>query len=150
MNDAALQRALAIAGCCDTIARAARLADLQQHEAFAALFTADAELQRPGGGWLRGREAILAAYRERPADRLTRHLVAGTVVDLLADGEATALTTVLLWSGQRSDAEGPSGRPVRGPRRIGEFDDRLRRGDDGVWRIVRRQACFVLHEGEGA
>lgn len=148
--DAELRRATAIAGCCDTIARAARLADLQQHEAFAALFTEDAELQRPGGAWLRGREAILAAYRERPAERLTRHLIAGTVVDLLADGDAAALSTVLLWSGVRTDPDGPSGRPVRGPRRVGEFDDRLRRGDDGVWRIVRRHACFVLHEGEGA
>lgn len=148
--DDELRRAATIAGCCDTIARAARLADLQQHEAFAALFTEEAELQRPGGAWLRGREAILAAYRERPAERLTRHLIAGTVVDLLADGDAAALSTVLLWSGVRTDPDGPSGRPARGPRCVGEFDDRLRRGDDGVWRIVRRQARFVLHEGEGA
>lgn len=149
MNAAELRRALAIVGCCDTIARAARLADLQKHDAFVALFTEDAQLQRPGGEWLYGREAIRAAYGERPAQRLTRHLVAGTVVDLHAGNEATALSTVLLWSGRLTDAEGPFGRRAHGPQRIGEFDDRLRRGDDGVWRIARRQARFVLHTGEG-
>jgi hypothetical protein len=29
----------------------------------------------------------------------------------------------------------------------GEFEDRLRRGDDGRWRIGHRVARFLLHAG---
>lgn len=140
-----IRRTLAAAACRDTIARAARLTDLNEHEAFAELFTQDAQLQRPGGETLHGRAAIVAAYRARPPDRITRHLVGSSVVDLLADDEARAVSMVLLWSGHRTDAAGPFGRPAQGPAIVGEFDDLLRRETDGRWRIARRQASFVLH-----
>jgi ketosteroid isomerase-like protein len=133
------------AACRDTLARAARLTDLQDHEGFAAMFAEDAELVRPSGALLRGRAAILAAYRERPAQRLTRHLLAGTVIDVLASDEATAFTTVLLFSGNGHDVLGPQGRPARGPVIVGSFDDVLRPGIDGRWLIYRRRASFDLH-----
>jgi hypothetical protein len=139
------ERWLVAAACCDTVARTARLTDLHEHEAFAALFTDDAELQRPDGSVLRGRAAILSAYRARPADRLTRHLVAGTVVDVVANDEACAASGVLLWRGHQDDPPGPFGRLAHGPAVVGEFDDHLRRGPDGRWRIARRLARFVLH-----
>lgn len=132
------------AACRDTLARAARLTDLQDHAGFVAQFTEDAELVRPGGAQLRGREAILAAYRERPPQRLTRHLLAGTVVDVLSASEATAFTTVLLFSGDLQDALGAQGRPARGPAIVGSFDDVLRAGPNGQWQIARRRASFDL------
>ncbi len=132
------------AACRDTLARAARLTDLQDHEGFVAQFAEDAELVRPGGAVLRGHAAILAAYRERPAQRLTRHLLAGTVVDVLGPDEAAAFTTVLLFSGDLKDALAPQGRPARGPAIVGSFDDLLRPGTDGRWRITRRRASFDL------
>lgn len=138
------------AACRDTVARSARLADLHDHEALASLFTEDAELQRPGGEVLRGRAAIQAAYGARPAHRLTRHLVAGTVVDLRTNDEACAISAVLLWNGSLDDAAGPFGRPAHAPAVVGEFDDLLRRCADGCWRIVRRHARFVLHDAAGA
>lgn len=135
------------AACRDTIARAARLVDLQDYEGFAALFTEDGVLQRPGGEPLVGREAIVAAYRARPASRITRHLLAGTVVDLLAPDEAQAYSSVLLWVGDEADAIGPQGRPARGAQVAGEFEDRLRLCADGRWRISHRIARFLLHAG---
>ena len=142
-------RWLVVAACTDTVARSARLTDQQAHDAFAALFTADAELQRPGGERLLGREAICEAYRARPANRLTRHLVAGTVVDVVSVDEARAVSTVLLWSGSHDDVPGPQGRPARGNAIMGEFDDVLRREADGCWRIALRRASFVLHAAAG-
>lgn len=131
--------------CRDTVERAAHLADLPDPAGLAALFTEDAVLQRPSGDTLVGRAAIQAAYAARPAQRITRHLVAGTVVTLRADGEAHALSSVLLCSGSLDDPPGPQGRPMRGPPVVGEFDDLLRRGADGRWRIARRTARFLLH-----
>ena len=133
--------------CRDTIARAARLVDLQDYEGFAALFTEDGVLQRPGGEPLHGRAAMVAAYRARPATRITRHLLAGTVVDVLSADEALAHSAVLLWVGDQADEPGPNGRPARGAQVAGEFEDRLRRCDDGGWRIAHRVARFVLHAG---
>lgn len=137
------------AACLDTIARAARMVDRQDYEAFAALFTEDGVLQRPGGEPLQGRSAIVAAYRARPASRITRHLLGGTVVDVLSADEALAFSNVLLFAGDSADAAGPSGRPARGPQVAGEFEDRLRRCDDGRWRIAHRIARFTLHAGGG-
>lgn len=135
------------AACRDTVARAARLVDTQDYEGFAALFTEDGVLQRPGGEPLQGRAAMVAAYRARPASRITRHLLGGTVVDVLSADEALACSTVLLFVGDSADAAGPNGRQTRGPQVAGEFEDRLRRCDDGRWRITHRVARFVLHAG---
>lgn len=131
--------------CSDTVERAAHLADLPDPAGFAALFTHDAVLQRPSGDTLVGRAAIQAAYAARPAHRMTRHLVAGTVVEPLTASQATALSTVLLCSGSQDDPPGPQGRPMCGPPVVGEFDDLLRREADGRWRIARRTARFLLH-----
>ena len=136
--------------CRDTITRTARRVDAQDYEGFAALFTEDGVLQRPGGEPLAGRAAIVAAYRARPASRITRHLLAGTVVDVQSADEAIAFSNVLLWAGDSGDEAGASGRPARGPQVAGEFEDRLRRCDDGQWRINHRVARFVLHTGGSA
>ena len=135
------------AACRDTIARAARRVDAQDYEGFAALFTEDGVLERPGGEPLEGRGARGAAYNARPASRITRHLLGGTVVDVLSADEALAFSNVLLFIGDSADAAGPHGRPARGPQVAGEFQDRLRRCDDRRWRIAHRVARFVLHAG---
>lgn len=139
-----LQRLLAEDACRRLVLQAAHCADHHDADGLAALFTADAVLQRPQGAPLRGREAIRAAYAARPPDRLTRHLVTQTRVSLVSPTEATAHSLVMLWSGSTEDAEGPQGRPARGPALVGEFDDRLVLGPDG-WAFARRVARFVLH-----
>lgn len=131
--------------CRDTVLRAARAQDLQDWDALASHFTDDAQLLRPGGEALQGRDAIRAAYAARPPQRFTRHLVVSTIVDAEGDGQARAHSTVLLWAGHTDDPEGPQGRPASGPQLLGEFDDRLRREADGRWRIAERLARFVLH-----
>lgn len=133
------------AACRDTIVRAARLADQGNADGLAALFTEDAELQRPNGALLQGRAAIAAAYAARPAHRISRHLLATPLVDVEAPDVARAHTLVLLASGDAQDASGPQGRPWHGALVVGCFEDRLRLGPDGHWRLWRRQAHFELH-----
>ncbi len=138
-----LERLLAEQACRDLVARAVQCTDSHRHEDFAACFAADAVLTRPGGEPLAGREAILASYRTRPADRITRHLVTSTVVTLESATHARGLSCVLLWSGEAADAQGPSGRPAR-RQVMGEFDDVFTLTAEG-WRIARRDARFLLY-----
>lgn len=142
-DSSSLDRLLAEQACRDLVVRAAHCTDSQRHEDFAALFAPDAVLIRPGGEPLRGREAILASYRARPAGRITRHLITSSAIELTSSVSARGLSYVLLWSGESADAESASGRLVR-RQVMGEFDDDFTLTDEG-WRIARREARFVLY-----
>ncbi|MBT0962930.1 nuclear transport factor 2 family protein [Denitromonas iodatirespirans] len=130
--------------CRTLVLRAAARADGGDAEGLAALFAEDGMLVRPDGIRLQGREAIRAAYAARPAERLTRHVVSNTLVEIVSPTEAQACSYVLLWSGSLADPAGPRGRPAHGLPVLGEFDDRFALTPDG-WRILHREARFVLH-----
>jgi hypothetical protein len=132
------------AACRRLVLQAAAHTDANRPAELAALFTADAVLIRPNAAPLHGPDAIRDAYASRPADRISRHLVTGTRVDVQSADEAHATSLVLVWFGSTDDAPGPKGRPVRGEQAVGEFDDHFVRTTDG-WRIARREARFVLH-----
>ncbi|MEO8807028.1 MAG: nuclear transport factor 2 family protein [Burkholderiaceae bacterium] len=143
-----VEHLLAQQACRDLVLRAAACTDAQDHEGFAELFELDGELVRPGARVLRGREEIVASYRARPAERITRHLVSNTLVELLTQTQARATSCVLLWSGTSTDASGPFGRPAHGRQVVGEFDDLFTLTTAG-WRIARREARFVLFKEDG-
>ena len=144
----AIERLIAESACRALAIAAAEAVDHQDHAAFAALFAPDGVLVRPDGSLLQGRAAIHAAYAARPSERLTRHLICNHRVDLAAEGSARSRCTVLLWSGRRSDAETPKGRPADALQQVGEIDDELMLTPVG-WRIARREARFILHTGHG-
>jgi len=131
------------AACRRLVLQAAAFADAHRPAELAALFSADAVLVRPNAAPLHGPEAIHEAYTNRAPERISRHLVTGTLVEVLSADEAHAKSTVLLWLGSTDDPAGPKGRPVR-EQVLGEFDDRFVRTAAG-WRIARRDARFVLH-----
>lgn len=139
-----LQRLLIENACRGLVQQAATFADAHEPDRFAACFTDDAVLVRPNAQPLQGREAIRQAYAQRPAARLTRHLVIGTQVKLESPQAAQARSSVLLWTGSQADAPGPQGRPAQPPQVLGEFDDHCVLTPDG-WRIARRDARFILH-----
>lgn len=141
-----LQRLLIQDACRELVLRAAECADAHDAAGLAALFMPEGVLRRPGGQPLVGRAAIEAAYAQRPRDRITRHLVTNTRVEVESETAARAHSRVLLWAGSTADAEGPQGRPLRGPQLVGEFADRFVHTDAG-WRIASRDASFVLHAG---
>lgn len=132
--------------CRTLIETSVRHVDAGAAQAFAALFTEDAVLVRPNGSQLEGRSAIQAAYAQRAADRITRHLVANVAVTLEADGRARAHSDVLLWTASTPDEADPVfGRRADARQLVGEFDDQLVKDAGGEWRLQRRQARFVMH-----
>jgi uncharacterized protein (TIGR02246 family) len=146
---ALLERHIAESACRDVVRRAALKLDANDLDGFASLFTRDAVVMRPGKEPLRGVEALLESYRSRPASHMTRHLVAGSVIELRAPDEAHAISNVLLWTAAGDDSPGPFGRRAQSRQVVGEFEDTLRLCSDGLWRIAHRQARFVLHVETG-
>lgn len=153
MNDA-MERLLAQQACRDLVVQAAACADAGDPQALARLFAADAVLVRPHAPPLQGRDAILEAYGQRAAGRLTRHLVTNTWVEFDAPDLARARSYVLLWSGDPASPaspdgldglDGPDGLRAQPRQRVGEFADQFARQPDGRWLIQRREARFVLH-----
>ena len=142
---ALVERHIAEAACRDVVRRAAMKLDANDLEGFASLFTRDAVVVRPGKEPLRGVEALVESYRSRPAGHMTRHLVAGSIVDMRAPDEAHAISSVLLWTAVPDSAPGPFGRRAQSRQVVGEFEDTLRLCSDGLWRIAHRHARFLLH-----
>jgi len=140
----ALQRLLIHEACRELVLRSVECTDAHDAAGLAALFAPDGVLRRPTGQPLVGRAAIEAAYAQRPRERITRHLVTNTLVEVESATSAAARSRVLLWAGSTEDADGPQGRPLRGPQLVGEFDDRFVLTGEG-WRFASRDASFVLH-----
>jgi SnoaL-like domain len=139
-----MQSLLIERACSRLVLLAAEHADHHRPAEFAAVFAVDAVLSRPNAEPLQGREAIRAAYAQRPASRITRHLVTNIRVEVLSATEARASSLVLLWAGSADDEAGPRGRPAQAGQVVGAFDDRFALTPEG-WRIAARQASFLLH-----
>jgi ketosteroid isomerase-like protein len=130
--------------CSKLILRVAAFADAGHATRLAALFTTDGVLVRPSAAPVEGRQAIEASYAERPTNRITRHLITNTLVDVESASRAQAVSLVLLWSASADDEPDLRGRRTRGPQVVGEFHDTLALTDEG-WRIARREARFLMH-----
>ena len=142
----ALAQLQAQSQCRDLLVQAAEAVDLQHHEAFAACFTEDATLQRPGGAPLLGRAAILASYAQKNPDRLTQHLLCNHRVRLESEGVAESVCKVLLYVSDRQRPLDAQGRAADAQHHVGVFQDRLLLTPEG-WRIANRQAWFEPKPG---
>ena len=140
-----LQRQVIEDDCRRLVARAAAFSDANDHSAFASLFDLDGVLVRPDGTSLAGPAAILAAYQSRPAHRLTRHVLSGTLFSEVSAADCRATSQVTLWVCDNRVPAGALGRPLSQPLVLGEFDDWFRLGKQG-WRIARREARFLIHD----
>lgn len=131
--------------CKRLVAHAAAFSDAGDHVAFADLFCADGVLVRPDGSALNGPAAIRAAYLQRPAHRMTRHVISGTLFSDVSATDCRAISLVTLWACDNRVPASPLGRPLSQPLVLGEFEDWFRFGKQG-WRIARREARFLIHD----
>lgn len=116
------------------------IGDAQEWEAVAALFTQEGSLRRPSGGEpIRGREAILAAFKSRPP-RALRHVVANIVVDVINPSEATAFSVILLFFGDLA-ADGLLPKLAPGTPLVGSFVDQVVKTNEG-WRFASREGAL--------
>jgi Nuclear transport factor 2 (NTF2) domain. len=124
--------------CTKLINRYTLLNDAADWEAVAALYTEDGRMARPSAPDqpIIGRDAILAAFKGRPA-RAARHVISNIVVDVVSGTEATATSVIVLYQGNASETGGLPVRDPKGPL-IGTYTDRLRKTPEG-WRFAERR-----------
>jgi ketosteroid isomerase-like protein len=114
--------------------------DANDMDAFEAEFTEDCVMTR-GEHRVVGRDTIMRLMRQRSPNRVTRHLVGQVLVELVDEGEATAISYFTLYEGDRSEGEMPYS--LREPAAVGEYRDVFRLTDGG-WRIAERHITPVF------
>jgi hypothetical protein len=115
-----------------TLAAYAHALDDGRTDDVVASFCPDGAIEIPGLGTHEGHDALRAAFLKWTPRRPQRHLVLNTHVTGWSDGEATAISDVLLL------LLGDGGWSVQ---LVGRYHDVLHRDGD-TWRFHRRQASF--------
>ncbi|WP_017672394.1 nuclear transport factor 2 family protein [Blastomonas sp. AAP53] len=112
------------------IRRFAMLNDAHDADGLAAMFTAGGSFARPSepDAPVIGRDNIHAFFRDRPK-RVTRHVMANTIVDIISDTEARAHSYVVLYMADKT--------------LVGDFHDRLEL-HDGIWLFAERRGSLVF------
>jgi ketosteroid isomerase-like protein len=102
--------------------------DAGDWDAVAAFYIPEGRMSRPTApdDFIEGRDAILAAFKSRPA-RTTRHICANIRVDVSGD-TATATSQILLFTGHHAP-------------KVGSYHDKLTRTADG-WRFTERRGSM--------
>lgn len=127
--------------CQQLLNRVTMLLDSGDWAELAACYIEDAVLFRPSDpvNAVRGREEILHSFEARPP-RLSCHLLANTVFDVISATDVRAFSRVLLMTGPASEAlPAPADKALL----AGGFEDRLVLTEDG-WRIASRQGSIEL------
>ncbi|MEI6641412.1 MAG: nuclear transport factor 2 family protein [Novosphingobium sp.] len=117
--------------CARLIALYANLNDEARWDEVAALYAEDGVMVRPTApdAPIHGREAILAAFRSRPA-RTTRHVCSNVVIDVEGPDLARGFSAMLLFTGA----------PVP---LVGSFHDLFRLTSEG-WRFAERRGSLTF------
>jgi hypothetical protein len=127
--------------CARLIALYTHYIDLGEAARVSELFTADG-IWESARGRLAGREEIERAFglRQRNRRRRSRHVCTNTVVHVISDAEASAITYYVLYRREDNDPRIPC--PVVPPLAIGEYRDRFRRAAEG-WRFAHRRVTVA-------
>jgi len=110
----------------------AYFSDHRDYESLGSLFTESGVMIRPSGARLEGRNAIMAAYKATPADRITRHICTNIRITVDSADQARGTTYATVYSNSATP-------------KVGEFEDKFERTSEG-WRIAIRSARFVIGE----
>ena len=130
--------------CQQAVLRFYAALDASDYPAVAAAMAPEGVWHRQGKA-LRGPAEVRAALAERPAGRVTAHLVQNLVVDLADERNATARYMSLVYrhdAGAGAPPEGPA--PLGAPLSIAAYADRLRRDEGGAWLVVERRSRRVF------
>lgn len=124
-------RRAAEADCARLIALYANLNDEARWDEVAALYAEDGVMFRPTApdAPIYGREAILAAFKSRPA-RTTRHVCSNVVITVESPDTASGVSAMLLFTGAAA--------PL-----VGSFHDRFVRTAEG-WRFAERRGSLTF------
>lgn len=137
---AALQWLLDERDCVNLVNRYGSLADGDDADAFAELFTADAVWERPDGTVHSGRETIRNAYATRDTGGFSQHLICNVAVTLSDARQATARSIAVVLKSAESAIPSSASPSVF----MLAYEDRLTLCADDHWRIARRSSQMVL------
>lgn len=117
--------------CARLIALYANLNDEARWDEVSALYAEDGVMVRPTApdAPIQGREAILAAFKSRPA-RTTRHICSNVVITVESPDTASGVSAMLLFTGAAA--------PL-----VGSFRDRFVRTAEG-WCFAERRGSLTF------
>jgi uncharacterized protein (TIGR02246 family) len=136
----ALTELVAKQACTDLVTRYALAVNAWDLDAFVDLFTADAVWQRPSAPPLHGQAEIRAFMVGQPTNRVLRHVLGGTHVELVDDSTARVWSQTTTYE-QLGSIVVPAN--LVGPLQLVEYRDEQVRAD-GTWRIARRDTAVVF------
>jgi hypothetical protein len=119
--------------------------DAGNHDDLAALFTEDGRYARPTDpdNFVSGRTAILAAFKARPKDKITRHLITNIVINVSGAKTAQGLCYVTLFTGSTANAAEKFGFKANAAVLVGEYHDEFVLTESG-WKISQRVGRLIL------
>lgn len=131
------------AACRALATRLSMLIDLGRYEEALELYTDDgshaSSLQR-----VEGRAALAASFAARPASRLTRHMIVGTLVDVTGPDEARGVSNVVVYRLDAGEGRRPAlPLPMPLAETIGEYHDQYRR-ENGRWKVASRRMVEIF------
>ena len=121
--------------------------DSQDYDRLRDLLTEDAVFARPSDPDkpMQGLENIIAAFKKRPKERLSWHLLTNVSVRLVSAQEATGSCRILMFLADGGMPEVPGkGHKADGPQLLGSYTDRFVRTAQG-WRIADRRGRVFAH-----
>jgi hypothetical protein len=128
--------------CSYLISHYAYLNDERRFDELVGLFTEDAVLYRPSAPdqAIHGRQAMLEAFRKRPADTMTFHVCSDILIDVQSEHAAQGRSRILLLSAARP----PHGTaPETSTPVPGVFRDSFRLTEQG-WKFAQRRGSFWI------
>lgn len=131
--------------CTKLINRFAILNDAMRYDELAELFTVDGSFARPTDpdNFVNGRDNILQAFKARPTDRITRHVITNIDVEVLDENSAHSVCYAVLYTGNTDNKAEKFGIQANPTQFIGEFHDEFTRTGDG-WKIQRRSGNITF------
>jgi ketosteroid isomerase-like protein len=124
---------------------AARIDNNQTHT-LGELLTADATFARPTSPdvTIAGREAILAAFAQRPKTMVSQHLNLNVRIRLTGRDTAEGNSVVMLFIANAADELVPGKGRKAGAPLLGTWTDSFVRTDEG-WRFSARRGAVTMH-----
>lgn len=119
--------------------------DANRHEELAELFVDDGSYARPTdpNTFVRGRAAILATFKARPADKLFRHLITNIVIDVHSAERATGMCYVTLYAGSTTQPAEKQGYIASPTQLVGEYHDEFVLTPAG-WKFSTRAGLLIF------
>lgn len=131
--------------CTKLVNQFAVYSDHACYDELAALFAEDGRYARPTepGNFVEGRSNLLASFKARPKEKVTRHLVTNVLIDVTSPTTAKGFSYVTQYAGTTDKPAPTYGWRANPPQLVGEYLDDYVLTDDG-WKIRQRSGKLVL------